>query len=108
MRNIELVVQVKKIDNHENIINNDAKDKTVIDFDVCSYTKKIEEYKNMFINKNNKLLLFANMSDFAKEYISEEDYVLIKGDLRNVSEEENIFLPTFLKILDKKKSIKCR
>lgn len=108
MRNIELIVQVKKIENQENIINSDIKNKTVIDFDVCSYTDKTEEYKNIFTNKNNKLLLFTNMSDFAKKNITEEDYILVKGDLRNVSEDENIFLPTSVKILNKKKSIRCK
>ena len=108
MRNIELVVQVKKIENQENLADRDIKNKTVIDFDVCSYTDTAKEYKNIFNNKNNKLLLFTNMSDFAKKNITEEDYILVKGDLRNVSEYENIFLPISLKILNKKKSIKCK
>lgn len=106
MRNVELVVQVKKIQNIDSHSTSAVKDKTVIDFDVCSYTDKTATYKNIFTNKNNKLLLFTNMSVFAKEHIDEEDYVLAKGDLRSASEEENIFLPTYIKILNKKKAMK--
>lgn len=106
MRNVELVIQVKKIHNLQSQNISEVKEKTVIDFDVCSYTDKTEIYRNMFNNKNNKLLLFTNMSVFAQEHIDEDDYILTKGDLRNVSEEENIFLPTYIKILNKKQTIK--
>lgn len=108
MRNVELVVQVKHIETQENIINSDVKNKTIIDFDVCSYADKFRGHKNIFANKNNKLLLFTNMSDFAKKNITEEDYILVKGDLINISEEENIFLPTSIKLLNKKKPIRCK
>ena len=35
MRNVELVVQVKKIQNIDSHSKSEVKDKTVIDFDVC-------------------------------------------------------------------------
>lgn len=108
MRNIELLIQVKGI---ESIINNEVNskppNKTLLDFEVASYTKKEGLIPSKLKKDKNTLLVFGNMSDFALKHIQKEDYILVKGDLREVSDVENIFLPLSIqKIGDKKKGTK--
>lgn len=108
MTNIELLIQVKEI---EVIINNEVNskppNKTLLKFEVASYPKKEGFSLSKLKKDKNTLLAFGNMSDFAIEHIKEDDYILVKGDLREVSEEENIFLPLSIqKIGDKKKWMK--
>lgn len=108
MTNIEMLIQVKGI---ENIINNEANskppNKTLLQFEVASYSRKEGFYPSKLKKEKNTLLAFGNMSDFVLTNIEEEDYILVKGDLREVSEIENIFLPLSIqKIGDKKKGLK--
>lgn len=110
MTNIEMIIQIKNI---TNIINKDSKtdlpNKTALDFEVSSYSRKDGFYPEKLNKEKNTLLTFGKMSDFAAAYISENDYVLVKGDLREVSEKENVFLPLVIqKISEKNKKFKIK
>lgn len=104
MRNLELLIQIKEI---ESIINNEVNlvppNKTTLQFEVASYSNK-EGFNPTTLKKDkNTLLTFGPMSDFVLTHIKEEDYILVKGDLREVSEVENIFLPLSIQKIDSKK-----
>lgn len=104
MTNIDIIIQVKNIEHIEIETGNSIiKPKTIIDFEICSYSKETNLQNDVFNKEKNKLLLFNKMSEFARNSISIDDYILAKGDLRIVSEEENLFLPNSIEILDKKK-----
>lgn len=110
MTNIEMIIQIKSI---ENIINNNSEselpNKTALEFEVSSYSKKAGFYPEKLKKEKNTLLTFGKMSDFAVTYIEENDYILVKGDLREVSENQNIFLPLVIqKITEKNKKIKIK
>lgn len=108
MTNIELLIQVKGI---EGIINNEINSKppikTAVAFEIVSYQKKEDFCLSELKKDKNTLLTFGKMSDFVLTHINIKDYILVKGDLREVSEEENVFLPLSIqKIGDKKKWVK--
>lgn len=95
MKSIELIIQVKKI---ESII--DTKEietthcnKTVLDFDISSYSNTKGINPSSLRKESNKLIAYGNISDFVSKYINEDDYLLVKGDLREISSNENILLP---------------
>lgn len=104
MRNIELLIQIKEI---ESVINNKIKttppNKTALQFEVASYSKKEGFYPSILKKEKNTLLTFGTMSDFVLEHININDYILIKGDLREVSTSENVFLPLSIRKMDDKR-----
>lgn len=105
MNNLELVIQTKHIISEVkgDGTNIDKPHKAVIDFDVASYSLSDSIDASALRKPNNKLLAFGKMAEFTLDNLNEDDYILVKGDIEEISEEENILVPKSIKILGGKK-----
>lgn len=105
MINLEMIVQVKKIEN--TIINEEIETKkyngTILSFDISSYVSKDAFNRELLRKDKNLLLACGDVSDFVSTYINEDDYLLVNGNLKEVSSDTNLLIPKSIEKVGAKK-----
>lgn len=105
MINLEMIVQVKKIEN--TIINEEIETKkyngTILSFDISSYVSKDAFNRELLRKDKNLLLACGDVSDFVSMYINEDDYLLVNGNLKEVSSDTNLLIPKSIEKVGAKK-----
>lgn len=105
MVNLEMIVQVKKIEDTitEDEIETKKYNGTILSFDISSYVSKDAFNRELLSKDKNLLLACGNIADFVSKYINEDDYLLVNGNLKEVSSDTNLLIPKSIEKVGAKK-----